>query len=122
MCTLVESNAKLGGYTNSPPVDKGMYQRLVQRLVYLSHTGPYIAYPMSLVSQFMHCLIESHMQTLRRILCYSKTASGKEILFRAGGGSLDMQGYTDADYTKSLMDRRSTIGYCMFLGGNLVSW
>ena len=28
----------------------------------------------------------------------------------------------DADYAGSIVDRRSTIGYCMFLGGNLVTW
>ena len=62
------------------------------------------------------------MQAVRRILCYLKTTSGKGILFRASGGSLDIQGYIDADYVGSLKDRRSTTGYCMFLGGNLISW
>ncbi|RDX84158.1 hypothetical protein CR513_34840, partial [Mucuna pruriens] len=29
---------------------------------------------------------------------------------------------TDVDYAGSIVDRRSTSGYCMFLGGNLVTW
>jgi len=33
-----------------------------------------------------------------------------------------MKVYTDADYAGSIVDRRSTIGYCLFLGGNLVTW
>jgi len=33
-----------------------------------------------------------------------------------------MKVYTDVDYAGSIVDRRSTIGYCMFLGGNLVTW
>jgi len=33
-----------------------------------------------------------------------------------------MKVYTDADYAGSIVDRRSTTGYCMFLGGNLVTW
>lgn len=33
-----------------------------------------------------------------------------------------MKVYTDADYARSIVDRRSTTRYCMFLGGNLVTW
>ena len=31
-------------------------------------------------------------------------------------------GYCDADWTGDRVDRRSTIGYCTFIGGNLVTW
>ena len=33
-----------------------------------------------------------------------------------------MEAYIDANYAGSPVDRRSTSGYCTFLGGNLVSW
>lgn len=29
---------------------------------------------------------------------------------------------TNANYVGSIIDRKSTLGYCMFLGGNLVTW
>ena len=42
-------------------IDKERYQRLVGRLIYLSHTRPDIAYAVNLVSQFMHDPRDSHM-------------------------------------------------------------
>jgi hypothetical protein len=50
----VEKKKKLEESDDSSPVNKGRYQRLVGRLIYLSHTSPGIAYAISVVSQFMH--------------------------------------------------------------------
>jgi len=36
--------------------------------------------------------------------------------------TLTLEAYTDADYAGSIVDRRSTTGYCTFLGGNLITW
>jgi hypothetical protein len=33
-----------------------------------------------------------------------------------------LEAFTDADWVGSVDDRRSTFGYCTFLGGNLVTW
>jgi len=90
-------------------------------LIYLSHTRLDIAFPVSLVSQFMHNPTEEHMLAVRKILCYLKATPGKGILFKAGN-KLNIQGFLDVDYAGSMTDRRSTSGYCIFLGGNLVSW
>ncbi|RDX73164.1 putative mitochondrial protein, partial [Mucuna pruriens] len=80
-----------------------------------------IAYVVSVISQFMHDLRERHLQSVERILQYLKASLGKGLLFRKER-TLSMEIYTDADYAGSVVDRRSTSGYCMFLGGNLVTW
>ena len=43
------------------------------------------------------------------------------MLFKKGN-ELTLEAYTDANYVRSIDDRRSTLGYCTFLGGNLVTW
>ncbi|XP_058724364.1 phospholipid-transporting ATPase 2-like isoform X1 [Vicia villosa] len=116
----MDPNLKLGN-TEDVAVDKEMYQRLVGRLIYLSHTRPDIAYAVSMVSQFMHCPKEIHLQAVHRIMQYLKGTPGRGILFKRNGNTT-LEAYTDADYAGSIVDRRSTTGYCTFLGGNLVTW
>ncbi|XP_022851795.1 uncharacterized protein LOC111373495 [Olea europaea var. sylvestris] len=119
--TPMMQNHKLGEYLDQIPMDKRRYQRLVGKLIYLSHTRPDIAYAISVVSQFMHCLSEDHMDAVIRILRYLKGSSGKGIIF-SKNHHLRIDGYTDADWAGNISDRRSTSGYFTFVAGNLVTW
>jgi hypothetical protein len=69
----------------------------------------------------MHDPRTTHLDAVNRILRYLKSCPGKRILF-SRNGHLDIEGYTYANWARSLDDRKSTSGYCMFVGGNLVSW
>ena len=35
---------------------------------------------------------------------------------------LDIEGYIDVDWAGNISDRKSTLGYFTFVGGNLVPW
>ena len=120
--TPVEAGLKLCVESNQVPVDKGRYQRLVGRLMYLSHTRPDLAYALSIVSQFMHNPGEQHMNAVIRILRYLKSAPGKGVLFTKNANYQSIEAYTDADWAGDVGDRRSTSGYFTFVGGNLVTW
>ena len=119
--TPVDPNQKLDVDEEGLQVDKGNYQRLVGRLIYLSHTRPDIAYAVSTVSQFMHSPRQSHLDAVFRILRYLKSAPGKGLMF-SKNNHLQVEAYSDSDYGSSVVDRRSTSGYCTFVGGNLVTW
>ena len=118
--TPMDPNHKLGEAKEEPVVDKRMYQRLVDRLIYLAHTRPDIGYSVSVINQFMHDPREPHLQVVYRVLHYLKGNPGKGILFK--NNILALEAYTDADYVGFLVDQRSTTGYCTFLGGNLLTW
>ena len=119
--TPMDSNKKVGSRLNKKPVDKGRYQRLVGRLIYLSHTRPDIGFAVSVVSQYMNNPIEEHMEAVTRILRYLKLNPGKGLLFKKNDNR-GIKVYTDADWAADVTDRRSTSGYCSYVWGNLVTW
>jgi hypothetical protein len=63
-------NIKLDENRSSNSVNKGRYQQLVGKLIYLSHTHPDITYAVSSHSQFMYNLAEEHMEAVMRIMRY----------------------------------------------------
>ena len=101
-------------------VDREQYQRLIGKLIYLSHTRPDIAYAVGVVSQFMHRPQVNHLEAALRIVRYLKGSPGKGVLFQKNG-HLDIRAYTDADWAGNPNDRRSTSGYFTLVGGNLVT-
>ena len=110
----MDPNHKLGEDKEESVVDKRMYQRLIGRLIYLTHTRPDIAYFVSVISQFMNDPREPHLQAAYRVLHYLKGNPGKGILFKKND-TLALEAYTDANYASSIVDRRSTTWYCTFL-------
>ena len=70
-------NHRLGEYPDQVPTDKTQYQRLVGKLIYLSHTCLDIAYADSVVSQLIHCPSEDHMYIITQILRYLKSSPEK---------------------------------------------
>ena len=77
-CKLVDT--QLGEDTNGIPVDKERYQRLVGKLIYLTHsrhTFPSKANAVSVVSLLMHAPCETHKLILHRIFRYLKSALRK---------------------------------------------
>jgi hypothetical protein len=62
-----------------------------------------------------------HWEPLEQILCYLKGAPGLGILY-SNHGYPSIECFTDADWTESKPDRKSTTGYCVCVGGNLVFW
>ncbi|RDX76966.1 putative mitochondrial protein, partial [Mucuna pruriens] len=114
-CKTLEVSIKQNhriGCEESPIIEKSQCQRLVGKLIYLSHTRPDVAYAVSVISQFMHDPRVKHLQEVERIFQYLKASPRK-------GLSLEKKVHYP---WRSVVDRRSTFEYCMVLGGNLLTW
>ncbi|GAA0143340.1 hypothetical protein LIER_35726 [Lithospermum erythrorhizon] len=120
-CRASSSPLKLGNKDHmfeGEPVEISPYQQLVRKLIYLSHTKPDIAFAISLVSQYMHKPCQEHLDAVYRILKYLKQAPGKGLFFKKSGDRTTKT-FTDADWTGSVDDKRSTSRYCALSAINI---
>ena len=101
--------------------DPKRYRRLVGKLNYLVVTRPNIAYSVSVLSHYMLSPTVSHWAAVEHILCYLKEAPRCGILYKKHGHT-KIECFLDVDWVGSKEDKRSTLGYCVFVRGNLVSW
>ena len=119
--THMDPNVKLVLGQGEPLRDLGKYQRLVEKLKYLTITRRDIFFPVNVVSQFLQSPCDSHWDAVIHILHYINGTPGQGVLYE-NKGHTQIVGYCDADWASSLVDRHSTSGYCAFIGRNLVSW
>ncbi|KAG6415796.1 hypothetical protein SASPL_123214 [Salvia splendens] len=105
----------------SPFRDPSLYRSLVGVLQYLTITRPDLSYAINLVSQFLQSPTDDHFQALKRIIWYVKGTIHFGLSFTRRTDS-SVIGYSDADWARCIDTRRSTYGYSIFLGRNIVSW
>jgi hypothetical protein len=85
-------------------------------------TRPDISYAVQHVSQFMGSPSDVHFEAVKRILRYLKGTLGVGLPICKSPDCSFLVAYSDADWAGCLDTRRSTTGYCIFLGPNLISW
>ena len=118
--TPVDTQVKLSAALGDPMADPTDYRSLAGALQYLTFTSPDLTYAVQQVCLHMHDPRESHLAALKRLLCYVRgTIDFGLVLHRSPSAELVV--YTDADWAGCPDTRRSTSGYAVFLGANLVS-
>lgn len=119
--TPVDTSAKLHADVGPPVDDPTLYRSLAGALQYLTFTRPDIAYAVQQICLYMHDPREPHFNALKRILRYLK-GTISEGLQISRSKTTTLTAYTDADWAGCPNTRRSTSGYAVFLGDNLILW
>ena len=119
--TPVDTKQKLAADDSPPVSDPTFYRSLAGALQYLTFTRPDISFAVQQICLFMHDPREAHFNALKRILRYVKGTLSHGI-HMTRSTSLHLTAYSDAEWAGCPSTRRSTSGYCVFLGDNLVSW
>ncbi|XP_074315256.1 secreted RxLR effector protein 161-like [Silene latifolia] len=97
------------------------YRRLIGRLMYLTITRPDLVYAVHILSQFVHAPRKEHLDAVLRTIRYIKGSPGKGIVIERNNDLL-LRGYSDSDYARFPLTRRSLTGYFVTLGHSPISW
>ena len=117
----MDTHAKVSAIEGAPVTDPTHYRSLTGALQYLTFTRPDIAYAVQQVCLHMHDPREPHLSAVKRILRYLQGTLSHGLHLQPSTPS-ELVVYTDADWAGCPDTRRSTSGYAVFLGANLVSW
>jgi hypothetical protein len=92
----------------------------VGALQYVTITRPDISFVVNYVSQFMHTPNMSHWSAMKSILRYLKGTLEYGLTIQPSN-KINIHVFADSDWAGCPYDRRSTSGYLVFLGNNLIS-
>jgi hypothetical protein len=107
--------------TTFSPDDATKYRSLVGALQYVTLTRPDISFAVNKVCQFLHCPTTVHWSAVKRILHFLKHTINSAFLIRPSPSTM-VSAFSDADWAGCTDDRKSTGGFAVFLGPNLISW
>ena len=119
--TPVDTNPKVSTDVGQPVQDPTYFRSLAGALQYLTFTRPDIAYVIQQVCLHMHDPREPHLGALKRILRYIRRTLNLFLVLRPTTQHV-LVVYSDADWAGCPDIRKSTSGYAVFLGDNLISW
>uniref|UniRef100_A0A803QAH9 Reverse transcriptase Ty1/copia-type domain-containing protein n=1 Tax=Cannabis sativa TaxID=3483 RepID=A0A803QAH9_CANSA len=114
---------KLSSYGSEPMVDATLFRSIVGRLQYANVTRPEPALCVNKVSQFMQAPLQQHWMAVKRILRYIADTLDYGVPLKTSS-DFSIEVFCDANWAVDLDDRWSSTstGYCIYLGGKLVSW
>ncbi|KAH9803317.1 reverse transcriptase Ty1/copia-type domain-containing protein [Citrus sinensis] len=102
-------------------VDATEYRGLIGSLQYLTYTRPDITFAVNRVSQHFQAPTKANLKDVKMILRYLKGTLDFGLRFLSQS-SLKLYAFSDSDWAGCPITRRSTTGFCIYLGSNCISW
>lgn len=97
------------------------YRELIGILLYLTINMPDITFVVHRLSQYLQFPTDVHLQAAQWILKYLKCNQGQGLFYYATT-DLCLNAFANADWGTCHDTRRSTTGYCVYLGTSLICW
>nr|GEU41620.1 hypothetical protein [Tanacetum cinerariifolium] len=119
--TPMETQKPLLKDEDGEKVDVRMYRSMIGSLMYLTSLRPDIMFAVYVCARYQVNPKVSHLHDVKRIFTYLK-GQPKLGLWYPKDSLFDLVAYTDSDYARASLDRKSTTEGCQFLGCRLISW
>ena len=102
-------------------VNETYFRSLVGCLMYLTTTRPDTLHVVSVLSRFLHCASEMHLQAAKCVLRYIRGTIDYGVWFKFSQ-VFNLHGFSYSDQGGSLDDMKNTSYYCFTLGSGVFSW
>lgn len=119
--TPMSTTIKLSLDSSGKDFDERLYRSMIGSLLYLTASRPDISFSVCVCARYQASPKESHVQAVKRILKYVSGTTGFGIWF-SKDITMNVVGFSDADWAGCVDDRKSTSGGCFLIGNNLVAW
>ncbi|GJR11358.1 putative ribonuclease H-like domain-containing protein [Tanacetum coccineum] len=119
--TPIETQKPLLKDEDGEEVDVHMYRSMIGSLMYLTSSRPDIMFAVCAYARYQVNPKVSHLHVVKRVFRYLK-GQLKLGLWYLKDSPFDLVAYTDSDYARASLDRKSIIRGCQFLGYRLISW
>nr|GEX02395.1 uncharacterized mitochondrial protein AtMg00810-like [Tanacetum cinerariifolium] len=119
--TPIETRKPLVKDGEAADMDIHLYRSRIGSLMYLTASRLDIMFTVCACSRFQVTPKLSYLHVVKRIFRYLK-GQPKLGLWYPRDSSFDLEAYSDSDYARANLDRKSTTGGCQFLGRRLISW
>ncbi|BBG99674.1 transposable element gene [Prunus dulcis] len=117
----MSTNAKIHRDLHGKSVNQTLYRSMIGSLPYLTAIRPDISYHVGVCARFQSDPKESHLFAVKRIIKYVSGTIDFGLWYTYDT-SVNLVGYSDADWAGCNDDRKSISGGVIYVGNNLVAW
>lgn len=107
-------------YDGDPAINGTLYRSIIGALQYITVTRLEISFSVNKVCQFMSNPLDSYWKAVKHILRYLVGTQDHGFYIRKSS-HLHLTGFSDSNWATDPDGRRSTTGFCVYLGDSLVS-
>ena len=113
-----------GGGNDTLLLENSRYQKVIGCLLFIAvNTRPDISASISILARKVSKPNQEDWNELKRVMRYLKTTvHSKLVLSNDAADSFNFQGFADADWAETRIDRKSNSGYVFLFNGSAVSW